>query len=77
MQFESGFDYSYDYKVMRKSLISELGEEFLLVEVPILIDICFFNELQDVIITDIDIQVLVKHCLNFIYAYKPLLLSIK
>lgn len=77
MQAESGFDYFYDYKVVRKSLISKFGEEFLLIEVPVFIKICLFDELQDVIIADIDIQVLVKHCLNFVDAYKPLFLSIE
>ena len=54
-----------------------LCEEILLIEVSILVCICVFYELHDIVITDHDIQVLVENLLYLLYSDQSLLFSVK
>lgn len=52
-----------------RSLIAKFSEELLLIKEAILIEICLFDELQNVIIADIDVKVLVEDCLDLVDAH--------
>lgn len=54
-----------------------LGEELLLVEITIFIDVCLLDEFQNVIITHDDIQILVEHLFDFGQTHQSLLFSIE
>jgi len=58
-------------------LIAQFGEKFLLVEKAIFVQIRLFNELENVVVTDVDIQVLVEHTLDLIDANQPSFFPIK
>lgn len=51
------------------SLVTQLGKELVLIQVPILIAISLFNKLQNIIVTDVNIQILIKHTLYIIQTH--------
>lgn len=59
------------------SLVTQLGKELVLIQVPILIAISLFNKLQNIIVTDVNIQILIKHTLYIIQSHQSSLFSIK
>ena len=59
------------------SLVAQFGKELLLVKEAVLIDIRLLNELEDIVVADIDVQVLVEDCLDFIQTHQSSFLSVE
>ena len=60
-----------------KSLVAEFGKKLLLVQESIFVKICLFNELQNVIIANVDVQVLVEDWLDLVETHQASLLAIE
>jgi hypothetical protein len=69
--------FNQNYHLSNKSLISQLTKELILIQIPIFITIRLLNKLQNIIITNVNIQILIKHPLNIIQSNQSSLLPIK
>ena len=58
-------------------MVSQFCEKLLLVEVAVLVEVCLFDELQDIVVADIDIEVLVKDCFDFVEADQSSFLAVE
>lgn len=68
---------SIKQRICAKSLVTKLGEELVLVEVPVLVPVSLFNELQNVIVTDVYVQILVENGLDVVKSDQSSFLSIE
>ncbi len=58
-------------------MITELGEKFTLIQIPVFITVCLFNKLQNIVIADVDIQILIEYVLDIVKAHKAPFFSVK
>ena len=59
------------------SLVTQLGKEFILIQVPIFVSICLLNKFQNIIVTNVDVQILIKNSFDVIQSHQSSLLSVK
>jgi hypothetical protein len=60
-----------------KSLVAQFSEELALVQVAVFVAVGFFDKFQNVVVTDVDVQVLVEYALDIVETDQAALLSIE
>jgi hypothetical protein len=58
-------------------LVAEFSEKFVLVEVPILVIVGFFDKFQNVIVANVDVQILIENAFNIIESDQTSLFSVE
>ena len=60
-----------------KSLVAQFSEELALAQVAVFVAVGFFDKFQNVVVTDVDVQVLVEYALDIVETDQAALLSIE
>jgi hypothetical protein len=58
-------------------LVAEFSEKFVLVEVPILVIVGFFDKFQNVIVANVDVQILIENAFNIVEPDQTSLFSVE
>jgi hypothetical protein len=58
-------------------LVAEFCEKFVLVEVPVLVIVGFFDKLQNVIVADVYVQILIENAFDIVESDQTSLFSVE